>query len=460
MSCRFGSETDLAAYLLDPTDPEFAAFRDHWPSCPGCSREVARLARMEMLLRSAAPENAGRHPAEEQLLLFEESPGRLDPVQRKEIARHLTTCRTCSDELHALRSFEVVGSIESAARPAAAYAARRTWRSRPVLAAAAGIALTLAGLSVWLLQSMRTPESTPPAVAQRVEIPVIVQSEPTREPAAPPVPSAVETPPTLAPPERVAEAPLTAVARKPVQQTPAPAQPEPPAATRAKPTHEIAAKEPAPAPAPPAETPAPIVVAALDPASLPAYLPPAGAASGQRRFDGVVRGATNVATLLALAPDHVGRTAQAAPTLFFFVDRRSDAAMELSLVDPNTIEPLVEVHLAPPIAAGIHAVRLAGRGVALQPGVAYRWSVSLIRDAEHRAGDVVASGAIERVAAAVKPANTNELAKAGLFYDALAAVSDEVAAHPDDPQRRARRVALLEQVGLAQAAAFDRRRER
>ena len=104
-------------------------------------------------------------------------------------------------------------------------------------------------------------------------------------------------------------------------------------------------------------------------------------------------------------------------------------------------------------------MRLAGRGVALQPGVVHRWSVSLIRDAEHRAGDVVASGAIERVTAAVEAASTDALAQAGLFYDALAAASDEVAAHPGDPQRRARRGALLEQVGLEQAAAFDRRLE-
>lgn len=48
-------------------------------------------------------------------------------------------------------------------------------------------------------------------------------------------------------------------------------------------------------------------------------------------------------------------------------------------------------------------------------------------------------------------------ADAGLWYDALGAISDAIGAHPDDASLREQRASLLKQVGLVQAAALDKK---
>jgi hypothetical protein len=48
-------------------------------------------------------------------------------------------------------------------------------------------------------------------------------------------------------------------------------------------------------------------------------------------------------------------------------------------------------------------------------------------------------------------------AEAGLWYDALSLLSERIEAAPTDADLRRQRAALLEQVGLRQAAEFDRR---
>ena len=48
------------------------------------------------------------------------------------------------------------------------------------------------------------------------------------------------------------------------------------------------------------------------------------------------------------------------------------------------------------------------------------------------------------------------LAEAGIWYDALDATSQAIAASPRDTQARDSRASLLEQVGLAEVARADR----
>jgi hypothetical protein len=428
--CSFATGEDLDAYLLDPRRDEFTSFRRHWPTCPECSARVMRGSQVEEALRSIGLESAGGHPAEPVLLVFSDDPGRLAPALRKEVARHLAACRTCADEVRALTAFDSTRVVDARER----FALRVP---RSALAAAAALLLAALGTTLWLLRSSPSHDTTalaPPAF--------IAQQEPR---VAPPPP-----PPAPATPSRVVETPVP-VAKPPIAEAPPKlAAPERATTPNAPAAHREVAKKAI-------ATPAPIVVAANDPSLLPRYAPPLGAGSGMRRLGGAVRGGSDEPTVLVLAPDHVGRTASASPTLYFFLDRDVDAPIEISVVDPNAIEPLAELTFSPPRTAGIHAVPLAGRGVALKPGVVYRWSAAIVRDAESRSGDVVASGAIERSGAAPKPANADTLAQAGFFYDALAAVSGEIDAHPGDARYRARRAALLEQVGLAKVAAFDRR---
>lgn len=48
-------------------------------------------------------------------------------------------------------------------------------------------------------------------------------------------------------------------------------------------------------------------------------------------------------------------------------------------------------------------------------------------------------------------------AENGIWYDAIASVSTRIEAAPSDPELRAQRAALLQQVGLSDVADFDRR---
>jgi hypothetical protein len=50
------------------------------------------------------------------------------------------------------------------------------------------------------------------------------------------------------------------------------------------------------------------------------------------------------------------------------------------------------------------------------------------------------------------------LANAGLWYDAIHALSSQIAAQPGNAELRAQRAALAEQAGLGTVAEFDRGR--
>jgi uncharacterized protein DUF928 len=48
-------------------------------------------------------------------------------------------------------------------------------------------------------------------------------------------------------------------------------------------------------------------------------------------------------------------------------------------------------------------------------------------------------------------------AEAGLWYDAIAVLSERIESAPNDPLYRKQRAALLEQVGLPDVASYDRK---
>jgi anti-sigma factor RsiW len=106
MSCEKAQEIDLAAYLVDPDLPEWAEFREHYPSCPDCAEEVAAWSRIEASLRSSGDPQQGAHPAPELLARFEEDPRSLSPADWQRVDRHTRECRQCADELAALREFD------------------------------------------------------------------------------------------------------------------------------------------------------------------------------------------------------------------------------------------------------------------------------------------------------------------------------------------------------------------
>jgi len=163
-----------------------------------------------------------------------------------------------------------------------------------------------------------------------------------------------------------------------------------------------------------------------------------------------------------LAPDQVGVTTQEQPSLFWFQSKPADAKFELTLLQENKVKPLVQVKVDRSTKAGIQRLKLSDHNVKLAAGVEYQWVVALITDPDNRSSDLVASGMIKRVEASgdlqaqVGKATPTSLpsvyAEAGIWYDALAVLSDQIDAHPGDQNLRATRVDLLRQVGLKAAA--------
>jgi hypothetical protein len=174
--------------------------------------------------------------------------------------------------------------------------------------------------------------------------------------------------------------------------------------------------------------------------------------------------------LSVLAPNETGYTTREKPIVYWYVSETLDTPVELTLSSTASLEeaskPALEITLQPPIRKGVHALALGEHGVALKPGVEYQWFVAVVSDAARRSNDVVAGGSIERVAEtpavrsridAAQPAERAALyAGEGIWYDVIDQLSQSIGADPGNRALRAQRAALLEQVGLSEAAEFDR----
>ena len=192
------------------------------------------------------------------------------------------------------------------------------------------------------------------------------------------------------------------------------------------------------------------------------YRPPRRG-SPRGRVAGGVRGGTALPEPLALAPDHVGLTMRATPSLFWHLDGTppETARIVFTLIEADGVEPIVERELPLPDGAGIQRVRLADLGVALTPEVDYAWSVSLVTADDHST-DAVSEGSLHLVAGdalAGRPPSARAFAEQGLWYDALEALSDAIDAAPADTSLGAQRDSLLRQAGL-EAALSERRQAR
>lgn len=185
------------------------------------------------------------------------------------------------------------------------------------------------------------------------------------------------------------------------------------------------------------------------------YKPPRRGSPKDGRVAGASRGNTALPHLLALAPDHVGWTQSASPSLFWHLDGvpPETARIVFTLALADGVEPLVERALPLPAAAGIQRIRLADFGVMLSPDVDYAWSVSLLAG-DDRAADLVSEGSLRLVGGDVlggRPASARVFAAQGLWYDALEALSDALDDTPSDLELRAQRDSLLRQAGLEPA---------
>lgn len=102
MSCQRSREIELLSFLEEPGAEQFAAFREHYPLCVDCAAEIRAWTELDLQLRGGRES----HPTAEQLMRFEDSEPPLSADERSAIAAHLAGCRSCSDELAAVRAFE------------------------------------------------------------------------------------------------------------------------------------------------------------------------------------------------------------------------------------------------------------------------------------------------------------------------------------------------------------------
>ncbi len=212
--------------------------------------------------------------------------------------------------------------------------------------------------------------------------------------------------------------------------------------------------------APKASSEGRVRTARLEP--LPIYIAPLDLGSPRQGVSGGTRSGGRVATIHVLAPDHVGLTTESQPVLYWYLGQDTGDRIDVTLRDQDSVEPLLDVRLPAPQAAGIHAFRLADYGVQLEPGRDYQWFVSIVPDPERRSRDFISGAWIrrkQRSGALTKRLQREEpvivYADESLWYDALAAVSQDIESDPAAKLPRAQRAALLSQVGLAEVAALD-----
>jgi hypothetical protein len=198
--------------------------------------------------------------------------------------------------------------------------------------------------------------------------------------------------------------------------------------------------------------------AATTTAAVPTYKPPLRGAPGGRVGGGTRGSGREVFVLTVLAPDHSALTVSEQPSLFWFISSTTSLPIEVTVMDLRTTQPVLETRLIPPAAPGVQRIRLADHAVRLEPGVPYRWFVTIVPNSDRRSRDILAGGAIERVvspeglaaklAQARKDETASLYAEAGVWYDALAAISDLIDGAPNDTVLRKQRATLLAQVGL------------
>jgi hypothetical protein len=201
------------------------------------------------------------------------------------------------------------------------------------------------------------------------------------------------------------------------------------------------------------------------PASAVKFRPPTAGAPSVRVTGGSRGSGDTAITLDVLAPDDIGVTTREQPSLFWFQSKPADAKFELTLLQENKVNPLVQVTVERSTKAGIQRMKLSDHGVKLAPGVEYQWVVALVSDPDNRSSDLVASGVIKRVeptadlkekiATATPASLPNVYAEAGIWYDALSVLTDQIEANPENKTLRETRADLLLQVGLKAAAGSE-----
>ncbi|MBD2014973.1 DUF928 domain-containing protein [Microcoleus sp. FACHB-53] len=174
-------------------------------------------------------------------------------------------------------------------------------------------------------------------------------------------------------------------------------------------------------------------------------------------------------TLKLLVPnDHTGQTLSSHPTFFWYVSEIPEEPVEFALVESGVAQPIFVQQLQLE-KAGIMRLEMPENLPGLVPGKEYRWTVSLVSNANRRSQDTFAQSWIKRVAET--PALNQQLAtakserdrasiyaEAGLWYDAINVLLKAQSTNSTDRSMREAFLSLLDRAGLTEVAEQERQR--
>ncbi len=191
---------------------------------------------------------------------------------------------------------------------------------------------------------------------------------------------------------------------------------------------------------------------------IPVYKPPLRGAPASRIGGGTRGNEHNNVQLTALSPDHTGLTTMASPTLYWHATAQSNYPLEITIVNEQTLETVLEVQNGNAIKPGINKINLAEHGIELQTGIEYRWFVTLVPDQNQRSNDIIASATIKRINApatlTARLADNKHSARPviqaeeGIWYDAIDGLSKMIPTNTGSSEAARQRSELLEQVGI------------
>jgi hypothetical protein len=165
-----------------------------------------------------------------------------------------------------------------------------------------------------------------------------------------------------------------------------------------------------------------------------------------------------------LVPEHRGKTTQAQPILYWYIEHPTSVSAEFVLHDGKNPEPLIEKKLDLSKAQGIQQINVSDFNKRLEPDREYEWSIALIPDPDHRSNDLVEITGIKRespsenLEGSLEKADEIESAALyagqGFWYDALSTLSALIDAAPYDRNLHQMRIMLLESGGLINAVEY------
>ncbi len=195
-----------------------------------------------------------------------------------------------------------------------------------------------------------------------------------------------------------------------------------------------------------------------------AYKPPMRGAPGSRMGGGTRGEGEESFFLSVLVPSHTGFTTKYSPTLYWYLSKPVSKRIEFTLNDEELGETLIRTEISAD-RGGIQRLDLSDYKLGLSPKKEYSWFVTIIIDSEQPSKNIFSGGGIQYVepskALGEKLAGKTGTdipliyAQEGIWYDALAELSQLIEGNPKDKTLYAQRNSLINEIGLHEVAEFE-----